>query len=114
MDLQMADWKALRDQECNELRSKAPIAARFEDCSQLINRLCSTLSGSPAETEQVFLLAEECETKLKVWGHDTGANSRALDHALRSSSPLRTAILQHLTDLHEILQLGTTLPTCSY
>ena len=103
----MAGWKAHRDQEYRELRAKAPIAARFEDCLQLLGRLSATLTASLPESEQIALLAEDCETKFKIWGHDAGANSRALDHALRDSSRLGEATVQLLDDLREILIHGT-------
>jgi hypothetical protein len=109
MDLQLAGWKALRDQECKELRAKAPIAAQFEDCSQLLSRLCATLTSSLPTSEQISLLAEDCETKLKIWGHDAGADSRALDHALRDSLRLRETTAQLLEELREILIHGMSI-----
>ncbi len=108
MEFQMAEWKAQRELEQSELRSKAPIAALFEDCSQLLNRLCSTLCASAPVTGQASLLAEDCEVKLKIWGHDSGAESRGLDHRLRQSASLKEAVLQLLEELRDVLLEGTS------
>lgn len=108
----MAEWKAQREQEQSELRSKSPIAALFEDCSQLLNRLCSTLYAC-ATAGQITRLAEDCEVKLKIWGHDSGAESRGLDHRLRHSVSLKEAVLQLLEELRGVLLEGIKVPSNS-
>jgi hypothetical protein len=47
--------------------------------------------------------------RLRVWGNDTGASSRSLDHALRKSSRLQTQVADLLRELLENIQKGGLL-----
>ncbi|KAG4442072.1 hypothetical protein IFR05_002466 [Cadophora sp. M221] len=97
------DSKALRSQQNQAVRAKAPIAAEFEDCIQSFDRLCATIRvNEPGPDEAV--IAEDCRSRLTLWGHESGASGRKLDHALRRSFSLRTATLELLRDLQATLQ----------
>lgn len=86
-----------------EFRSKAPIAAHFEDCLQASHRMCATIHADRPESED-SVTADDCDSRLKSWGHDSGASSRHLDHALRRTSSLSTASLDLLVQLSAVLQ----------
>jgi hypothetical protein len=100
------DSKELRSRHNRAVRAKAPLAANFEDCLQAFDRLRATIHSSKKNLEDEYILGEDCYSRLRSWGHDSGAASRALDHRLRKSSQLGTATLELLSELQLTLQEG--------
>jgi hypothetical protein len=98
--------KEVRNRHSRAVRAKAPLAASFEDCLQAFDRLLATTNANKQNLEDEDILAEDCCSRLKTWGHDSGASSRALDHRLRKSSQLATATSELLVELQSILQEG--------
>ena len=105
MSLQL-ESKELRTQQSQALRAKAPIRAHFEDCVQAFDRLCSAINANMTASEEEIILVEDCYSRLRSWGQDSGASTRALDHGLRKSSELGAHTLNLLSDLHSILHEG--------
>lgn len=106
--------KAQRLKESRGLRAKAPIAAQFEDCFQSFQQLSDSLQFKPSNLE-LYSITKECGRRLKTWGEDSGASSRALDYALKNSIVVKQQTLRLLTDLHSILDDGeSTCPTGNY
>jgi hypothetical protein len=89
-------------------RSNAPIAAQYEECSQILRQLHAAFLAKEFKDGEMDLriLTEQCLTRLISWGENSRASSRLLDHALRRSSRPRNDTLRLLKDLHEILQSG--------
>lgn len=98
--------KAKRLEENLGLRDKAPVAAQFEDCWQEFERLSSSLQANQSNSE-LNNISKDCKLRLKVWGDDSGASSRSLDYALRSSPVVRRQTQRLLQDLHDALGQGT-------
>ena len=88
MNVQL-ESKELRTQHSQALRAKAPIRAHFEDCVQAFDRLCSAINGNVTASEEEVIMVEDCYSRVRLWGQDSGASTRALDHGLRKSSELR-------------------------
>ncbi|KAH8746034.1 hypothetical protein BGZ57DRAFT_777998 [Hyaloscypha finlandica] len=100
------DSKELRSRNNRAVRANAPLAANFEDCLQAFDRLRATIYSSKKDLEDEHNLGEDCYSRLRTWGHDSGASSRALDHRLRKSPQLGTSTLDLLAELQSILQEG--------
>jgi hypothetical protein len=102
------DWKASeqRTLERQGLRAKAPVAAQFEDCYQAIHQLCAFLEANCPEPDVVYAVADDCMWRLKKWGDETGASSRALDYALKRSTRPRRQTLSLLQELQSALDHG--------
>jgi hypothetical protein len=100
------DSKELRSRHNRAVRAKAPLAANFEDCLQTFDRLRATIHSSKKDLEDEHILGEDCYSRLRSWGHDSGASSRALDHRLRKSSQLGSTTLELLVELQSVLQEG--------
>lgn len=91
------------------LAMAAPVAAKFEDCHNGFSRLCAalrslTLRNRPASA--ISTIADDNFAKFLVWGNDTGAATRSLDHTLRKASELREITLELLKDLHSLILEG--------
>lgn len=84
-----------------------PLAAQFEDCVQAASRVCAALEGNTLVPEQAPLrkLAGKCLRRLTLWGHDTRASSRILNHSLTASKS-RTCTLALLKALRDRIVLG--------
>ena len=50
-----------------------------------------------------YLIVDDCFSKFRDWGSNTGASSRSLDHALRKSSELQQTTKELLKDLFSTL-----------
>ena len=82
----------------------APIAARFEECLQCFERLSSIIETDQEAETVIYPTIEGAFSRFRQWGTDTGAPSRALDHALRNASQLRQTTENLLGDLLSALQ----------
>jgi hypothetical protein len=100
------DSKELRNRNNRAVRAKAPLAANFEDCLQVFDRLRATIQSNKKDFENEHTLGEDCYSKLRSWGYNSGASSRALDHRLRKPSRLKTTTLELLVELQSKLQEG--------
>lgn len=96
-----------RHQESRLLRAKAPIAARFEDCFQAFQQLSDSLQVNESNTE-LHRISKEHELRFKIWGDDSGASSRALDHALRKCPVVKRQTLSLLKELRSTLAQAIT------
>jgi tetratricopeptide (TPR) repeat protein len=96
--------KAERIQQSHVLRAKAPIAARFEDCSQASIQLTDALQANRQGTDELRALAQRCTDRLGFWGDDSGASSRILDYALACSPTLMRQTDALLVDLSSTLE----------
>ncbi|KAK3357865.1 nb-arc and tpr domain-containing protein [Lasiosphaeria hispida] len=106
--------KVDRQELSRGLRAKAPLAAQFEDCFQAsiqLTQLTDALQASRPHSDelQVHHLTQDCKDKLRVWGDDSGASSRALDYALKCSPNVVRQTEDLLTDLHEVLHQAVAL-----
>lgn len=101
-----AESKAARDGAVRLLRAKGPIAAQLEDCTQLLHRLSASLEACLPVSEKLYTSADDSLMKLILWGNEVGANSRALDHALRRSRQLNETTLENLSDLYIAVEKG--------
>jgi hypothetical protein len=88
----------------NVARERAPIAAEFEDCTQRFDRLNQVMEVNEQVWEPYQMLLNDYRSRLTIWGTDTGAKSRTIDHTLRKSSPLQLQALRLLDHLRESLQ----------
>jgi hypothetical protein len=98
--------KAERIQQSHVLRAKAPIAARFEDCSQASIQLTDALQANRQGADELRTLAQRCKDRLGFWGDDSGASSRVLDYALACSPTLMRQTDVLLVDLSSTLEKG--------
>lgn len=97
-----------RDQRLKErrsLREKAPVAAQFEDCFQAFQQLSDSILVNRSDLS-LYAISKDCALRFKLWGDDSGASSRALDHGLANSPVVRAQTQRLLTDLNQILELG--------
>jgi hypothetical protein len=107
MDVPKTIYRGPRGQQkLQSLAKAAPIAAKFEDCHNCFNKLCTTLRSSYSK---ISILADDNFAKFLAWGNDTGAATRSLDHTLRKSSDLREMTLDLLKDLHKTILDGMCL-----
>jgi hypothetical protein len=94
----------------NSHQSAATIAAKFEDCLQKYDQLCSAMQGNKQAWGEWYTIVDTDLTRLQEWGNDTGASSRSLnkslDHALRKACRLRESVHEYLQDLLGSLQIG--------
>ncbi len=99
MDMPKTIYRGPRGhQKLRSLAEAAPVAAKFEDCHNCFNKLCTALrSRSPSA---ISTLADDNFAKFLAWGNDTGAATRSLDHTLRKSSDLKEVTLDLLKHLH--------------
>lgn len=93
----------LRNYELS-MTDRAPIAAEFEECSQLFQLLCSAIEANPRIWKAYHLTVVDHRDALAAWGAETGATSYVLDHALRKSSTLQQHVLELLQDCSGDLQ----------
>lgn len=93
----------LRNYELS-MRDRAPIAAEFEECTQLFQSLCSAFEANPLTWKSYHMLIGEHRDALAAWGAETGATSYLLDHALRKSSSLQQHVIELLQDFSSDLQ----------
>ena len=84
--------------------AKAVIAARFENCTQSLERFCLTLSPHFSEARVKDLT--DCHGQLVTWGQQTGAKDQTLDYKLRKAHDMHGMVLGLLTDLQATLQEG--------
>ncbi|KAK0613637.1 hypothetical protein B0T14DRAFT_526624 [Immersiella caudata] len=96
--------KAERVQQSHVLRAKAPIAARFEDCTQTSVQLTYGLQANRQGSDELLALAQRCTDRLGFWGDDSGASSRVLDYALACSPTLMRQTDALLVDLSSALE----------
>ncbi|KAK0711893.1 hypothetical protein B0H67DRAFT_555798 [Lasiosphaeris hirsuta] len=103
--------KVDRQELTRGLRAKAPLAAQFEDCFQASIQLTDALQANRPHSDelQVRRLAQDCKDKLRVWGDDSGASSRALDYALKCSPAVVRQTKDLLTDLDKALHQAKNL-----
>lgn len=94
-----------RLKESRGLRAKAPVAAQFEDCFQAFQQLSDSLQVKQSDA-QLYSISKDYELRLKIWGDDSGASSRALDYDLRNSPVVRRQTQRLLRDLHSTLEQG--------
>jgi hypothetical protein len=100
----MADEEIrLRNYELS-IRDWAPIAAEFEECTQLFQLLCSAFEANPRHWKSYLVVLAGDRDVLASWGAETGATSYVLDHALRKNAELQEHALQLLRDLSSELQ----------
>lgn len=93
----------LRNYELS-MTDRAPVAAEFEECSQLFEVLCSAIEANPRIWKAYHLTVVDHRDALAAWGAETGATSYVLDHALRKSSSLQDHVLELLQDCSGDLQ----------
>ena len=93
----------LRNYELS-MTDRAPLAAEFEECSQLFEVLCSAIEANPRIWKAYHLTVVDHRDALAAWGAETGATSYVLDHALRKSSSLQHHVLELLQDCSGDLQ----------
>lgn len=93
----------LRNYELS-MTDRAPLAAEFEECSQLFEVLCSAIEANPRIWKAYHLTVVDHRDALAAWGAETGATSYVLDHALRKSSSLQDHVLELLQDCSGDLQ----------
>ena len=93
----------LRNYELS-MTDRAPVAAEFEECSQLFEVLCSAIEANPRIWKAYYLTVVDHRDALAAWGAETGATSYVLDHALRKSSSLQDHVLELLQDCSGDLQ----------
>ncbi len=98
--------KEQRLKESRGLRAKAPVAAQFEDCFQAFRQLSDVLHACRPDKDDLHKLASDCKNKLKAWGHESGASSRALDYALKASPQLEHNTNRLLADMYSVLEQG--------
>ncbi|EFX01952.1 nb-arc and tpr domain containing protein [Grosmannia clavigera kw1407] len=105
-------------QESRGLRARAPVAAQFEDCFQAFVQLYDSLQANSCNFDSTPSLppengadeiplherAEYCRRTFSAWGNDSGASSRALDHALKESPSLMQQTLYLLGELSTTLE----------
>lgn len=100
----MADEEIrLRNYELS-IRDRAPIAAEFEECTQLFQSLCSAFEANPQNWNTCHAVLSDDRDVLAAWGADIGATSYVLDHALRKALRLQEHVHQLLQDLSSELQ----------
>lgn len=104
--------RAQRLKENHNLRAKAEVAAQFEDCVQAFQQLSDSLQGDQSNAE-LRIVSNDYGIQLKIWGDDSGASSRALDHALRSSLVIKKQTLGLLENLHSLLVQGELCPAAA-
>lgn len=100
-------------------RTRAPVAAQFEDCTQAFVRLSDSLTADsdnfhPAlddpttkngtEATPLHERAQHFRRTFSAWGNDSGASSRTLDHALKESPSLMRQTMYLLEDLYSTLE----------
>jgi hypothetical protein len=102
--LQGAGVSQVPSRMSNLARERAPVAAEFEDCTQRFNRLNQVMEANEQVWEPYQMLLNDYRSRLAIWGTDTGAKSRTIDHTLRKSSHLQSQVLDLLEHLHESLQ----------
>ncbi|KAK0639447.1 hypothetical protein B0T16DRAFT_497542 [Cercophora newfieldiana] len=100
--------KAERIQQSQVYRAKAPIAARFEDCSQASTQLTDALQANRHGSDELRTLAQHCKDRLGFWGDDSGASSRVLDHNLACSPTLMRQTDALLVELNSTLEKAVT------
>lgn len=95
-----------KDMHKQNMRAKAPLAAQFEDCAQVVKQAYAALHADASVEQQKSLRVYigRCLGRLITWGHETGASSRLLDHSLRRASKPRDNTLTLLKELHERVQ----------
>lgn len=97
-------YRALRlRQKPSNFPQTAPLAARFESCRQAFETLCIVArSIAPSNSNSV----EDSYGRFLVWGNDSRASARILDHTLRKTSSLSGVVEDLLTSLYSTLQEG--------
>lgn len=101
--------KAERLQRSLGFRARAPLAARFEDCTLASTRLTDAIQANRQCSDELRKLAQTCKERLGFWGDDSGASSRLLDYALSCSPTLMRQTDQLLVELHSTLEKGITV-----
>jgi hypothetical protein len=84
----------------------APIAAKFERCREVFERLCIIIRSMSPEMSSAV---EDVYGRFLAWGNDSGASSRALDHTLQKSSSLQDMTTELLISLYSKLNEGELL-----
>jgi len=92
--------------QCN-IALTAPVAAKFEDCSQCFTRLCVILKALPSPSD--LDLAEDSFARFLALGNDTSAINGSFDHTLCKASARQKKTLELLTILHSTLVEGMRL-----
>ena len=87
--------------------TKAVIAARFEVCTDSLERFWVTLS--PHFPDPRVKSLADCYGQLITWGHQTGARDQTLDYKLRKAHDMQGMVLELLTELQSNLQNGIHL-----
>jgi hypothetical protein len=101
----------LRNYEMS-MRDRAPIAAEFEECTQLFQSLCSAFEANPGAWKTYHLVIGGQRDALAAWAAETNATSYLLDHALRKSSGLQRHLVEVLQDLSSDLQKSKLKSAC--
>lgn len=96
----VTEIKAQRKHVARTFRSRGPIAAKFEDCQQLFAQVSDALQNT-----RIHHLVDRCWRRLNIWDDDSGASSRNLDYALKSSSLLRKQVINLLRELRQTLEI---------
>ena len=134
MESEIERYRGALKQESSRAHEIAPISALYEDCLQYFQQLCNIAEASQVEKERAANVAQECAekelikqagkiararhfiiddcfSKFRDWGSNTGASSRSLDHALRKSSQLQGTTKELLEDLFSTLCHSKNAPT---
>ena len=108
MGTEREKYRAVRSQGSSRAYEIAPIAALFEDCLQYFEQLCTIMESDEAAWQPRHILIDDYFSKFRDWGSNTGASSRALDHALRKASRLQETTKDLLQDLRTTLHTSKT------
>jgi hypothetical protein len=87
--------------------NKAVIAARFEDCSQKLQRFAvSMISHIPEAQTKAF---DDLLSDFVAWGNETGAKDQSLDYRLRKAKDLHESVVETLKELQDDIEFGKLL-----
>jgi len=80
------------------------IAARFEDCLQLFERLRAYVAQLP--NSSLPEIVGNTHEDLLAWGRDSGAVAQCIDRTLRKSTKLSQRTLELLGKIHSKIEQG--------
>ena len=135
MESEIERYRGALKQESSRAHEVAPISALYEDCLQYFQQVRSIAEANQAEKERAANIAQEgaekelmkqaglasraryvtiddCFSKFRDWGSNTGASSRSLDHTLRKASQLQQTTKELLEDLFTTLSQSKNFPIC--
>jgi hypothetical protein len=85
-------------------RRMYPIAARFEDCIQIFERLRAYIAQLPDLS--LPEMVENTHEDFLAWGRDSGAVAQCIDRTLRKAAELSQRTLELLEKIHSKIEQG--------